>query len=144
MTDVSARNQDRADLGTTPRAVGGDDLGLVVGHRLAAELPLELALDELDVLRCDHRGKRLPDAIAEHVPRRVVAPRDHPVAVDNRRRNAHLLERGCQVDQPIRFHCCPPRQAMNGISSGAIVTNGRIMSRSSCSRMWQWYMYRPL
>ncbi len=33
---------------------------------------------------------------------------------------------------------------MNGMSSGAIVTNGRIMSRSSCSRMWQWYMYRPL
>jgi hypothetical protein len=35
-------------------------------------------------------------------------------------------------------------QAMNGMSSGAIVTKGRIMSRSSCSRMWQWYMYRPL
>jgi uncharacterized membrane protein YjdF len=31
-------------------------------------------------------------------------------------------------------------QAMNGMSSGAIVTKGRIMSRSSCSRMWQWYM----
>src|ERR1700756_2994654 len=26
-------------------------------------------------------------------------------------------------------------QAMNGMSSGAIVTKGRIMSRSSCSRM---------
>jgi hypothetical protein len=35
-------------------------------------------------------------------------------------------------------------QAMNGMSSFGIVTNGRIMSRSSCSRMWQWYMYRPL
>src|SRR6266550_693869 len=32
---------------------------------------------------------------------------------------------------------------MNGISSGGITTNGRIMSRSSCSRMWQWYMNRP-
>jgi hypothetical protein len=30
--------------------------------------------------------------------------------------------------------------AMKGISSGGIVTKGRIMSRSSCSRMWQWYM----
>ena len=29
---------------------------------------------------------------------------------------------------------------MKGISSAGIVTNGRIMSRSSCSRMWQWYM----
>jgi hypothetical protein len=36
------------------------------------------------------------------------------------------------------------RQAMNGMSSGAIVTKGGIMSRSSCLRMWQRYMYRPL
>ena len=32
---------------------------------------------------------------------------------------------------------------MNGMSSGGMTTKGRIMSRSSCSRMWQWYMYRP-
>ena len=32
---------------------------------------------------------------------------------------------------------------MNGISSAGIDTNGRIMSRSSCSRMWQWYMKPP-
>ncbi len=32
---------------------------------------------------------------------------------------------------------------MNGISSGGITTKGRIMSWSSCSRMWQWYIYRP-
>ena len=32
------------------------------------------------------------------------------------------------------------RQAMNGISSAGMITIGRIMSRSSCSRMWQWYM----
>ena len=31
-------------------------------------------------------------------------------------------------------------QSMNGMSSAGMVTNGRIMSRSSCSRMWQWYM----
>ena len=31
-------------------------------------------------------------------------------------------------------------QAMNGMSSSGMVTKGRIMSRSSCSRMWQWYM----
>ena len=31
-------------------------------------------------------------------------------------------------------------QAMNGMSSAGMVTKGRIMSRSSCSRMWQWYM----
>src|SRR5215813_5348094 len=32
------------------------------------------------------------------------------------------------------------RQPMNGMSSAGMVTKGRIMSRSSCSRMWQWYM----
>jgi hypothetical protein len=32
------------------------------------------------------------------------------------------------------------RQAMKGMSSAGMVTKGRIMSRSSCSRMWQWYM----
>jgi hypothetical protein len=37
-----------------------------------------------------------------------------------------------------------PGQAMKCMSSAGIVTKGRIMSRSSCSRMWQWYMYRPL
>ena len=30
--------------------------------------------------------------------------------------------------------------AMKGMSSAGMVTKGRIMSRSSCSRMWQWYM----
>ena len=35
-------------------------------------------------------------------------------------------------------------QAMKGMSWAGVVTKGRIMSRSSCSRMWQWYMYRPL
>ena len=50
-----------------------------------------------------------------------------------------LLRRGCAIANAARR-----AQAMNGMSSGAIVTNGRIMSRSSCSRMWQWYMYRPL
>jgi hypothetical protein len=34
-------------------------------------------------------------------------------------------------------------QLMNAMSSAGMVTNGRIMSRSSCSSMWQWYMYRP-
>jgi hypothetical protein len=34
----------------------------------------------------------------------------------------------------------PALQAMNGMSSAGMVTKGRIMSRSSCSRMWQWYM----
>ena len=29
---------------------------------------------------------------------------------------------------------------MNGISSAGMTTKGRIMSWSSCSRMWQWYM----
>src|SRR6476646_8849800 len=33
---------------------------------------------------------------------------------------------------------------MNGSSSIGMITIGRIMSRSSCSRMWQWYMWRPL
>lgn len=28
-------------------------------------------------------------------------------------------------------------------ASGATTTKGRIMSWSSCSRMWQWYMYLP-
>jgi hypothetical protein len=31
-------------------------------------------------------------------------------------------------------------QVMNGMSSAGMMTIGRIMSRSSCSRMWQWYM----
>ena len=31
-------------------------------------------------------------------------------------------------------------QVMNGKSSAGMMTMGRIMSRSSCSRMWQWYM----
>jgi hypothetical protein len=31
-------------------------------------------------------------------------------------------------------------QVMNGRSSAGMMTMGRIMSRSSCSRMWQWYM----
>lgn len=31
-------------------------------------------------------------------------------------------------------------QLMKGISSAGMTTIGRIMSRSSCSRMWQWYM----
>src|SRR6266540_5843484 len=35
-------------------------------------------------------------------------------------------------------------QLMKGMSSAGMVTKGRIMSRSSCSRMWQWYMYLPL
>jgi hypothetical protein len=34
----------------------------------------------------------------------------------------------------------PACMSMNGISSAGITTNGRIMSWSSCSRMWQWYM----
>src|SRR5262249_38052316 len=29
-------------------------------------------------------------------------------------------------------------QSMNAISAAGMVTKGRIMSRSSCSRMWQW------
>ena len=31
-------------------------------------------------------------------------------------------------------------QVMNGMSCAGMMTMGRIMSRSSCSRMWQWYM----
>ena len=31
-------------------------------------------------------------------------------------------------------------QVMNGRSCAGMMTMGRIMSRSSCSRMWQWYM----
>ncbi len=31
-------------------------------------------------------------------------------------------------------------QGMKRMSSGGMTTTGRIMSRSSCSRMWQWYM----
>ena len=34
-----------------------------------------------------------------------------------------------------RTACLSPRQAINGMSSIGIVTKGRIMSRSSCSRM---------
>ena len=31
-------------------------------------------------------------------------------------------------------------QLMKGMSCAGMMTMGRIMSRSSCSRMWQWYM----
>jgi hypothetical protein len=37
----------------------------------------------------------------------------------------------------------PSQWPMNGMSSLGIVTKGRIMSRSSCSRMWQRYVKRP-
>jgi hypothetical protein len=41
---------------------------------------------------------------------------------------------------PVTTRSSADRQAMKGMSSMGIVTKGRIMSRSSCSRMWQWYM----
>jgi hypothetical protein len=31
-------------------------------------------------------------------------------------------------------------QVMKAMSCAGMMTMGRIMSRSSCSRMWQWYM----
>ena len=42
--------------------------------------------------------------------------------------------------QPGRTGAARSDHGMNRMSSGGIVTKGRIMSRSSCSRMWQWYM----
>ena len=58
--------------------------------------------------------------------------------------------RGCGqrcADPAVRAQLTEARSfgqwSMNGMSSPGIVTNGRIMSRSSCSRMWQWYMNRP-
>jgi hypothetical protein len=70
--------------------------------------------------------------------------------VEHDERNDRADPRLCLHGQPpCRPPTCPSfglpashhlHQAMKGMSSGGIVMNGRIMSRSSCSRMWQWYM----
>jgi hypothetical protein len=49
-----------------------------------------------------------------------------------------------RAGRPVSIQSEAKDHAMNGMRSVVIVTKGRIMSRSSCSRMWQWYMYRPL
>src|ERR1700737_3412692 len=71
---------------------------------------------------------RQPHATAANAPRRPCQGVD-------------LLVINLKGGAPLQFEpwvwMVMPAHTMNGMSSGGISTKGRIMSRSSCSRMWQ-------
>ena len=96
----------------------GPQAGRIVLRRLAGVLVGELR-------------ERALDALTFTVEQLLRAVGIHPVTLQ-------------QLAEGRRLRVPTAAQAMNGMSSVGIVTKGRIMSRSSCSRMWQWYMYRPL
>src|SRR5207244_6811996 len=70
-----------------------------VGQRCASELPLELPLNEGDVLGRDDRRERTASEIAEHLLGRLVLPGDRPVARGHEARNLDPPERSGQLDR---------------------------------------------
>ena len=71
-----------------------------------------------------------------------------PTSSDPQPGTGNILACQCDTAQMARAGICyiviaPMSAGIRAKASGATTTKGRIMSWSSCSRMWQWYMYLP-
>src|SRR5439155_10638415 len=90
---VAVFDRHRADLGLSPASVGGEHIALVIGHRYAPQLPLELLPNDSDVLGRDDLGERSSCQFTEDPPGCVVEPADRPVACGDEARNLDVPKR---------------------------------------------------
>jgi hypothetical protein len=80
------------------------------------------------------QASRMPTVTAINSSASTMASADSLTVLDGW--DTHCV--GGISDSPGRGGC--RAQLMKGMSCAGMMTIGRIMSRSSCSRMWQWYI----